>query len=35
MLCVEDYPCNVMPADTIVNGIVILGYECGRQHEAR
>lgn len=35
MVCEEDYPCNVMPADIIANGIIVLGYECGKRHEQR
>lgn len=35
MMCREDYPCNVTPGDIVVNGIIILAYKCGRQHEER
>ncbi|XP_055309701.1 putative fatty acyl-CoA reductase CG5065 [Sitodiplosis mosellana] len=35
MLCQEEYPCNVMPADIIVNGIIVVAVECGKCHEKR
>lgn len=30
MHCQHDYPCNVIPADITVNGIVVLAYERGK-----
>lgn len=35
MLCQDTYPCNVTPGDIVVNGIILLAYECGRQYEKR
>lgn len=35
MMCNENYPCNIMPADIVANGIILLGYERGLRHEKK
>lgn len=35
MLCDRKLPCNVMPADIVTNGIILLAFECGKQHQKK
>lgn len=35
MCCRENYPCNLIPNDIVVNGIIVLAYECGKQNQNR
>lgn len=35
MMCNEECPCNIMPADIVANGIILLGYERGLRHEKK
>lgn len=35
MLCDPKLPCNVMPADVVTNGIIVLAYERGKRHQVR
>lgn len=30
MYCQPNYPCNIVQADLVVNGIILLGYERGK-----
>lgn len=35
MVCKPYQPCNIMPADIVANGIIVLSYECGTRYENR
>lgn len=35
MLTNENYPANLIQADFVVNGVIILAYECGKRHQSR
>lgn len=35
LVCRGDYPCYVVPADIVVNGVILVAYECHKQHQNR
>lgn len=35
MCCRESLPCNLVPSDIVVNGIIVLAYECGKRNQNR